>query len=114
RGRGISVHRSHCATLKRLSANAPERLIQASWGVQNLGLFAVDLDVEAMDRPSLLRDISDAIMRDKVNITGVNTISRDLRAFMKFTVEVRDAEQLRRVLSLIQDVPGVVRVLRRQ
>lgn len=113
RGRGISVHRSHCSTLKRLSANAPERLIQASWGVQNLGLFAVDLDVEAMDRPSLLRDISDAIMRDKVNITGVNTISRDLRAFMKFTVEVRDAAQLRRVLLLIQDVPGVVRVLRR-
>ena len=113
RGRGISVHRNHCATLKRLSANAPERLIEASWGSSAGALFSVGIDVEAHDRPSLLRDISDAIMRDKVNITSANTISRDQRAFMRFTVEVRDAAQLKRVLALIQDVGGVIRAARR-
>ena len=113
RGRGISVHRNHCATLKRLSANAPERLIEASWGTSAGALFSVGIDVEAHDRPSLLRDISDAIMRDKVNITSANTISRDQRAFMRFTVEVRDAAQLKRVLALIQDVSGVIRAVRR-
>ncbi len=113
RGRGISIHRSNCLTLKRLSANAPERLLEASWGSSGGSVFSVDIEVEAHDRQSLLRDVSDAIMRDKVNITGANTLSKDQRAFMRFTVEVNDAEQLRRLLHLILDVPGVIRVSRR-
>nr|WP_137938746.1 bifunctional (p)ppGpp synthetase/guanosine-3',5'-bis(diphosphate) 3'-pyrophosphohydrolase [Chitinivorax sp. B] len=113
RGRGISIHRSHCLTLKRLSVNAPERLIEASWGARQDTVFPVEIEVAAHDRQSLLRDISDAIMRDKVNITAANTMSKDHRAFMRFTVEIRDAEQLRRVTTLIRDVPGVIDVTRR-
>ncbi|MEW9898821.1 bifunctional (p)ppGpp synthetase/guanosine-3',5'-bis(diphosphate) 3'-pyrophosphohydrolase [Chitinivorax sp. PXF-14] len=113
RGRGISIHRSNCLTLKRLSANAPERLLEASWGASGGSVFSVDIEVEAHDRQSLLRDVSDAIMRDKVNITGANTLSKDQRAFMRFTVEVNNAEQLRHLLHLILDVPGVIRASRR-
>ncbi|MBB5020001.1 GTP pyrophosphokinase [Chitinivorax tropicus] len=113
RGRGISIHRSQCLTLKRLSAHAPERLIEASWGHRQDTVFPVEIEVEAHDRQSLLRDISDAIMRDKVNITAANTLSKDHRAFMRFTVEIRDGEQLRRITTLIRDVPGVIEVTRR-
>ncbi len=118
KGRGISIHRRDCATLKRLSANAPERLITADWGEKLTGalhgqVFAADVEVEAHDRPSLLRDISDLFSRDKINVTAAQTLTRNQIARMRFTLEIRDAQTLRRVMDHVQHVPGVIGVTRR-
>ncbi|MFC4161448.1 RelA/SpoT family protein [Chitinimonas lacunae] len=113
KGRGISIHRSDCPSLKRLSANAPERLIAAQWGKQLGHVFSADIEVEAHDRPSLLRDISDVLARDRINVTAVNTQSRDQRARMRFTLEIRDADSLRRIIDQVRNVSGVVEVVRR-
>ncbi len=107
KGRGVSIHRSNCPTLKRLAANAPERLIEADWGRAFDERFAVDIAIEAHDRSGLLRDISDVFSRDRANVTAVHTQSRDLRAFMRFTVEIRDAHQLTQLLRQIREVKGV-------
>ena len=32
RGKGVSVHREDCASLKRLAERQPERLIDTAWG----------------------------------------------------------------------------------
>ncbi|WP_269532600.1 bifunctional (p)ppGpp synthetase/guanosine-3',5'-bis(diphosphate) 3'-pyrophosphohydrolase [Chitinimonas sp. BJYL2] len=118
KGRGISIHRSDCATLKRLSAQAPERLITADWGDkltrgQNGQVFAADIEIEAHDRPSLLRDISDLFSRDKINVTAAQTLTRHQVANMRFTLEIRDGEALQRITAQVQQVPGVIRVSRR-
>ncbi|RAS19742.1 GTP pyrophosphokinase [Microvirgula sp. AG722] len=112
RGRGVSIHRANCVTLKRLSASVPERLIAADWGRQEGSVFAIDLEVMAMDRPGLLRDISDVLSREKLNVTAVNTLSRDHHARMRFTLEVRQVADLQRVLARVQDVPGVLEARR--
>ncbi|WP_028454436.1 RelA/SpoT family protein [Chitinilyticum litopenaei] len=112
KGRGISIHRSDCQTLKRLAAEAPERLIKADWGKSLGQAFATDIVVEAHDRNSLLRDLTDVMARDKINVTAVNTLSRDARASMRFTVEIRDAEQLQRLFAKLREVAGVIRVER--
>ncbi|MDK2126424.1 RelA/SpoT family protein [Parachitinimonas caeni] len=113
RGRGISIHRRDCSTLKRLSASAPERLIAASWGKQFGHVFSADIEVEAQDRPSLLRDISEVMARDRINVTAAHTQTRDLKAKMRFTLEIKDADQLRRILLQIREVAGVLEVWRR-
>ncbi|PHV12167.1 RelA/SpoT family protein [Chitinimonas sp. BJB300] len=118
KGRGISIHRRDCATLKRLSANAPERLITADWGnklscPQQSQVFSADIAVEAHDRPSLLRDISDLFSRDKINVTAAQTLTRNQFARMRFTLEIRDAQTLRRVMDNVQTIPGVISVIRR-
>lgn len=113
KGRGISIHRTDCATLKRLAAASPERLIRADWGKHQTGqVFAVDILVEAHDRQSLLRDLSEVLSRDKVNVTAVNTLSKDNRAQMHFTIEIRDTEQLQRIFVRLAEVQGVIRVSR--
>jgi GTP pyrophosphokinase len=112
KGRGISIHRSDCSTLKRLAAEAPERLINADWGIQKGHVFATDLLVEAHNRGTLLRDLSDIMARERINVTAVNTQSKDQRVFMRFTLEIRDAEQLQRILIKLQDVNEVIRVTR--
>ena len=113
KGRGISIHRTDCPTLKRLASASPERLIRADWGISQAGqVFAVDILVEAHDRQSLLRDLSEVLSREKINVTAVNTLSKDNRAFMRFTIEIRDTEQLQRIFVRLGEVQGVIRVSR--
>ena len=112
RGKGVSIHREDCSSLKRLAETHPERLIEADWGARGGGSYPVEIAVIANDRQGLLRDIGDALARDRINVTAVRTQSRDDLAHMRFTFEVEDLAQLRRALVSIKDVHGVIRVAR--
>lgn len=112
RGRGISIHRTDCQALKRLAAETPERLISADWGKQLGQSFATDILVEAHERNNLLRDLTDTMSRDKINVTAVNMQSKDTRVHLRFTVEIRDAEQLQRIFAKLREVAGVIRAER--
>ena len=111
RGKGVSVHREDCAGLKRLAEAHPERLIEAEWG-KGEGSYAVEIGVTASDRRGLLRDLGDALAREKINVTAVRTQSRDELAFMRFTFEVANMAQLKRALAQVRGVKGVIRVAR--
>ena len=113
RGRGVSIHRRNCRDLQRLAALQPERMIEADWGQQRDGVFSVDVVVQAQDRQGLLRDISEVLSREKINVTGVNTQSKQHLAFMSFTVEISDLEQLQRTLAQVREVQGVLTASRR-
>jgi GTP pyrophosphokinase len=113
RGRGISVHRRDCKSMAQLLAREPERAIEAQWGAAAGGVFAADIGVQAHDRQGLLRDVSEVLSRERINVTAVNTLTRHHVATMSFTVEVSDAEHLRRALAQIEEVPGVISARRR-
>ena len=113
RGKGISIHRQSCSNVARMKEKQPERLITADWGVRREEVFPVDVIVEAMDRQGLLRDVSEVFSREKINVTAVNTLSKNLQARMSFTLEVPDLEQLKRALLLVRDVRGVLSAGRR-
>jgi GTP pyrophosphokinase len=113
RGRGVSIHRRNCRDLLRLASLHPERMIEAGWGQQKEGVFSVDIVVQAHDRQGLLRDISEVLSREKINVTGVNTQSKQHMAYMSFTVEISDLEQLQRTLEQIREVQGVLTASRR-
>jgi len=112
RGRGVSIHRDDCPSLHNLMRQHPERLIDAGWGEKAVGVFTVDISVIASDRQGLLRDVSEALSREKLNVTAVNTQSKQDIAYMRFTFEVADLTQLKRALSAVKDVPGVLKVSR--
>ena len=111
RGRGVSVHRLACASFRRLAAMQPERIIAAGWG-RRTGAYPVDIEVIANDRQGLLRDITEMLSREKINVTAVNTQSRQHVARMVFTAEVQDVAQLKRTLGLLHDVAGVTSAAR--
>ena len=111
RGKGVSIHRESCESLKRLAERQPERVMETEWGKSD-ATYAVDMAVTAADRRGLLRDIGDALAREKINVTAVRTQSRDDLAFMRFTFDVADAGQLKRALALVRGLKGVIRVAR--
>jgi GTP pyrophosphokinase len=113
RGKGVTIHRASCPNITRMRATQPERLISADWGAPRDEVFPVDIVVEAMDRQGLLRDISEVLSREKINVTAANTLTRNMQSRMAFTVEVQSLAVLKRALALVADVPGVTGASRR-
>lgn len=120
RGRGVSIHRAGCPSLVQLLARMPERAIASEWGPQDESgrgmagrLYSVDILVRSNDRPGLLKDLSEVLSREQINVTAVNTLSRQQLASMSFTLEVKGVGQLGRALGLIAEVPGVISASRR-
>ena len=117
RGKGVSIHRSDCSNFRNMASGSPERVIEVKWNASTPALYPVDIAIEAADRQGLLRDISEAFSREKVNVTGVQTQSlRDHHgdsARMTFTVEIGDARAVQRVLAAVAQVAGV-RLARRR
>ncbi|MCA1977910.1 MAG: bifunctional (p)ppGpp synthetase/guanosine-3',5'-bis(diphosphate) 3'-pyrophosphohydrolase [Thiobacillus sp.] len=108
-GRGLTVHRTDCASLKRAN---PERVLPAQWALDAGTAFEVELHVKAFDRQGLLRDISDVIAKEKLDVLRVNTESRGEYAHMQLTVRVRELAQLSRVLARLQHVQNVIEARR--
>jgi GTP pyrophosphokinase len=112
RGRGVAVHRRDCSNLRHMAQGSPGRVIDVEWGVpggNRPAVYPLDVAVEAADRPGLLRDISEVLAKEKMNVTAVHTQSAKDRstAWMTLTVEVADVARLSAVLTQIARVPGV-------
>ncbi|MCF8199330.1 MAG: bifunctional (p)ppGpp synthetase/guanosine-3',5'-bis(diphosphate) 3'-pyrophosphohydrolase [Sulfuritalea sp.] len=113
RGKGISIHRVDCVNFRNMVARNPERAISVEWGDKSTAVYSVDLLVDAGDRQGLLRDISDVLSREKINVTAVKTQSKAGVAHMSFTVELSGTEALQKALSALREVPGVIGAQRR-
>ena len=107
RSRGVMVHRADCVNVRGLQEGQQDRVMPADWGRAEGAGFSADIDVVASDRQGLLRDISEAIARERINVTAVNTLSRGAQAFMRFTLQVSDSDGIQRVLRQVREVPGV-------
>jgi GTP pyrophosphokinase len=119
RGRGVAIHRLDCSNFRHMAEQSANRVIPVAWG-QTSGreaVYPVDVLIEASDRQGLLRDISEVLAKERVNVTGVNTqsvkVAGSTVAKMTFTVEVTDAARLSSVLRQVAQVPGVHRAKRR-
>jgi GTP pyrophosphokinase len=108
RGKGVSIHRANCKNFAAMEAAAPERVIATEWGSPAPDtVYPVDLFILASDRQGLLRDISEILLREKINVIGVSTQSSRGQARMAFTAEITSTAQLQRALGIIRDVTGV-------
>ncbi|MGB9358800.1 MAG: bifunctional (p)ppGpp synthetase/guanosine-3',5'-bis(diphosphate) 3'-pyrophosphohydrolase [Acidimicrobiia bacterium] len=106
-GRGVSIHRTDCANIGALEEQ-PERLIEVAWAPNQSESFLVWIQVEALDRPRLLRDVTSVLSDHGANIhTSSSIAGRDRVAFLRYEVELSDPAQLERVLSDMRTVEGV-------
>ena len=116
RGKGVSIHRADCGNFKQMALRSTDRVIDVDWGrsasAQAL-VYPVDVNIEAIDRQGLLRDISEVFAKEKMNVIGVQTQSVKDLAWMTFTVEVGDSRRLQKVLGLVKEVLGVRTAKRR-
>ena len=111
-GRGVSVHRADCSNIMRLGDRA-DRMIEASWAPGQVSSFSVWFQVEALDRPNLLRDVTSVISDVGGNIVGASSrTDRDRVAVLRYEVELSDPGQLNRVLAAMRRVDNVYEAYR--
>jgi len=108
RGRGVSVHRTDCANAASLAAGQSDRLIDVEWDAESSGSFVASIEVKALDRARLLRDVSTALADAHVNIISCNTLTTDDRiSKMRFDFEMGDPSHLASLLSSIRQIDSI-------
>ncbi|MFN2588135.1 MAG: bifunctional (p)ppGpp synthetase/guanosine-3',5'-bis(diphosphate) 3'-pyrophosphohydrolase [Actinomycetota bacterium] len=108
RGRGVSVHRDDCPNAKALQAPDEGRIAKVWWDDRQQGTFIVSIQIEALDRTKLLRDVTTAISDHGIHIVSSATrTGRDGIATLLFTFELADPSHLEHVIQSVRRVDSV-------
>ncbi len=112
-GRGVTIHRQDCINVLE-KEDEVKRLIQVDWSESTQEFYSVDILIQAYDRPNLLRDISNVLSNDKINVRTVNTTTNadSNVAHLTLSVEIPDLDALMNVLNKIMQVPNVLEASR--
>ena len=112
RGYGVSIHKKDCVNVK---ADGPDanRWVQAYWANSINEKFKSDIEIIAMNRESLLADVS--IMLSNMHIPIHGLLAREVAdggSVIQVNVEVNDVAQLQHLISSLSNIKGVSKVRR--
>ena len=109
RGRGLTVLRIDCA---RVIESDPERRVELSWGKDAAFNRPVKVKVLCKNEKGLLASMSAKISSVKVNIVSAQINTGETQATCIFEVDVNALPQLKKVMSALERVRGVIKVER--
>jgi GTP pyrophosphokinase len=113
RGRGVSVHRADCANAVSLTGAHAGRQVEVEWGSELSSHFLVSIEVKAIDRTRLLRDVATVLADYHINILACQTITgADRVSKMRFDFEVGDPSHLQSAVAAVQGIESVYDVRR--
>lgn len=111
RGRGVSVHRMDCPSLRDYADK--ERFIEASWLDVSEASYPVEIWVEGVDRPGLFADVTTAISGIGANILSAAARREpDGSATVTSVFETHNLQELQETLARIRQVKGINTVSR--
>lgn len=111
-GRGVSVHRADCGNIGSLTERA-ERMVDVAWSAEQTGTFFVWIQVEALDRSRLLRDVTSILSDSGANIHASSSVTgRDRIALLRYEIELSDKEALEGLLQSLRTIDGVYEAYR--
>lgn len=113
RGRGISVHSTHCPNVENLLLN-PERKIDVEWTEDGQDVkYPIRLSISTEDRTGILAEITSAVSNVNTNIVDVQARTLDGGSgLIEMTVEITDTRHLGRIMDFIKGISGVREVER--
>jgi GTP diphosphokinase / guanosine-3',5'-bis(diphosphate) 3'-diphosphatase len=109
RGRGVTIHRQDCPNI--LKVQDRDRLVRTSWGEAS-ATFPVPVQIRAYDRMGLMREVSTIFEKEGVNMTKVEVKVHQNIAVFDLTIEVRNVNQLSKVLTRIENLENVLKAER--
>jgi GTP pyrophosphokinase len=111
RGRGVTIHRADCPNVGH--GDEDERLTSVAWGESPTEHYIVPVRIEAWDRVGLLRDVTNIVAGEAVNLRqAVTRVHPNQTATVMLTLEVKDLQQLERILARLQGMRSVIEVSR--
>ncbi len=112
KGRGITIHSLSCPNIEKIKYN-PDKLVEVEWDTTDTTLQTSYLIINSEDNVGMLAAISDKIAKNNVNIKYFKAESSpDKTTYMKMLLEVKDIEQLEKIIQSIKSIKGVISVQR--
>jgi GTP pyrophosphokinase len=109
--RGVSVHRADCPEAAALARHPLNRIVDVEWVEGGASTFRASVEVAALDRTRLLRDVANALSDQHVNIVECSTVTgADRVARMRFDFELANAGHLESVMRTIKNIDAVFEV----
>ena len=114
RGKGISVHRIDCTNVNTLMSTENERFIEVNWDSKAPNKFNAEIQIEALDRTKLLRDITNVIGEYDLNILSAHSLKMDKAGHIKFRflIEINNKYILKDVINNIMQIDSIYDVFR--
>jgi GTP diphosphokinase / guanosine-3',5'-bis(diphosphate) 3'-diphosphatase len=113
KGRGVSIHRQDCKNFSNLATVEPERVVEANWTGDHSANFLADVQIEAMDRPGLISEITTVLSDTKTLIRAINArTSKSNFAVINLTLQIGDITQLEKIMKNFRKITGVSDVYR--
>lgn len=110
RGRGVSIHVADCP---RVVGVDPARRIPVEWETKEGEVSEATIRIICVDRPGQLASITDAIKNESVNISAAHIkTTEDQTAINTFKLQIKDVNELRRVMKAVQKLKGIISVER--
>ena len=114
RGRGVSVHRADCASLKDPGME-PERLIEVEWeGQAPDSTYEAEIRVISYNRTGLLAELSVTLASQEIPVSAMSTHAAKNGTYVfHISIIIKSTQQLNKIirdLSRISDVIDVSRV----
>lgn len=114
RGKGISVHRDDCNNVIMLKQNDEPRFIEVNWDNYAAYKFNAEIQIEAIDRTKLLRDITNVISEYDLNIINASTLRSNRAGNVKFRfiIEISNKYILKDIINNLRQINSVYDVYR--
>lgn len=116
RGKGVAVHRADCSNFQHMAREHKERVIPVTWGRQAMtekAHYAVDVSIEALDRPGLMRDVFDVFAQGKITVLSMHNHTVREHLQLTLTLQTPDSSRLSGLLHKVLQIHGVLRVRRK-
>jgi (p)ppGpp synthase/HD superfamily hydrolase len=115
RGKGISIHRQGCHNLEKVEC---ERLVPVSWNPVSENnvcpqTYQVNVQIEALDRVGVLKDILSRLSDQGINVRHANVKTAfGQPALINLGIEIRDRAQLEHVFIQIKKMSDILNIRR--
>ncbi len=116
KGRGVSVHRADCSNMSpnALSEEDKHRFIPVKWSDDfKRSTYVATLTVETEDRPGMMMAVTTVLTELKINCVSMDArVTKSKTGIMNIGLEISDASDMKRVITKIKQIPGVMTVSR--
>ena len=114
RGFGVSIHKANCANAvssMKDPSNAP-RWVKAYWADSVKESYKAGLEILALDRNDLLKDVLNALSDMRVPIYNMNARQVDNYGIVNLTIGINNTEHVDRVVARLGKIRDVLKVTR--
>jgi GTP pyrophosphokinase len=112
RGQGVSIHRISCSNVGGGAIDS-DRIVNVEWDLKEESVRPVKISVMTTNRPGVLANISAKISSENINISAADIRTRrDGHTVCTFELEIRNREDLDRIMQTLSQTKEVLEVKR--